>query len=189
MFQRLYRGLIAVFLLFQLLAVANGENREIRILYINDFHGFAEPYRPLGSDELLGGMAWLASEVNRLREGKPTLLLAAGDMIQGNNWANLFRGESAMGLMNLMGFDAMVVGNHEFDFGQEVLKKRVSEAFFPVLGANVKGLEGLKPYVTKGVGGIRVGIIGVVTEDTSVSTSPKNVAGLDFLSPTSTVEK
>jgi 5'-nucleotidase / UDP-sugar diphosphatase len=189
MFQRLYRGLIAVFLLFQLLAVANGENREIRILYINDFHGFAEPYRPLGSDELLGGMAWLASEVNRLRGGKPTLLLAAGDMIQGNNWANLFRGESAMGLMNLMGFDAMVVGNHEFDFGQEVLKKRVSEAFFPVLGANVKGLEGLKPYVTKGVGGIRVGIIGVVTEDTSVSTSPKNVAGLDFLPPTSTVEK
>jgi 5'-nucleotidase/UDP-sugar diphosphatase len=189
MLQRLYLGLLAVFFLLQLVPVAYGENREIRILYINDFHGFAEPYRPLGSDEPLGGMAWLSSEVKRLRQGKPTLLLAAGDMIQGNNWANLFRGESAMGLMNLMGFDAMVVGNHEFDFGQEVLKKRVSEAFFPVLGANVKGLEGLKPYVTKEVGGMKVGIIGVVTEDTPVSTSPKNVAGLEFVSPASAVEK
>jgi 2',3'-cyclic-nucleotide 2'-phosphodiesterase (5'-nucleotidase family) len=189
MLQRLYRGLLVVLFLLQPVAVAYGENREIRILHTNDFHGFAEPYQPLGSNELLGGMAYLASEVNRLRQGKPTVLLAAGDMIQGNNWANLFQGESVMGLMNLMGFDAMVVGNHEFDFGQEVLKKRVSEAIFPVLGANVKGLEGLKPYVTKEVGGIKVGIIGVVTEDTPVSTSPKNVAGLEFLSPKSTVEK
>jgi 5'-nucleotidase/UDP-sugar diphosphatase len=189
MLRRCYLGMFAFFLFLQVGALAHGENREIRILHTNDFHGFAEPYQPLGSNELLGGMAYLASEVNRLRQGKPTLFLAAGDMIQGNNWANLFQGESAVDLMNRMQFDAMVVGNHEFDFGQEVLKKRVSEAIFPVLGANVKGLEGLRPYVVKEVGGIRVGIIGVVTEDTPVSTTPKNVAGLEFLSPASTVEK
>ena len=187
--QRLNRGLFVVLLLLQLVTVAYGEDGEIRILHINDFHGFAEPYQPLGSNEPLGGMAYLASEANRLRQEKPSLFLAAGDMIQGNNWANLFQGESVMGLMNLMGFDVMAVGNHEFDFGQEVLKKRVSEAIFPVLGANVNGLGGLKPYVTKEVGGIKVGIVGVVTEDTPVSTSPRNVAGLEFLSPMSTVEK
>jgi 2',3'-cyclic-nucleotide 2'-phosphodiesterase (5'-nucleotidase family) len=83
----------------------------------------------------------------------------------------------------------MVVGNHEFDFGQEVLKRRISEASFPVLGANVRGMEGLKPYVIKELEGIKVAVIGVVTEDTPVSTSPKNVMGLEFLSPFSTTEK
>ena len=67
-------------------------------------------------------------------------MLSAGDMIQGNNWTNLFQGESVIELMNAMRFDAMVVGNHEFDFGQDVLRKRISEAKFPVLGANVEGL-------------------------------------------------
>jgi 2',3'-cyclic-nucleotide 2'-phosphodiesterase (5'-nucleotidase family) len=71
-------------------------------------------------------------------------------MIQGNNWANLFQGESVIELMNEMRFDAMVVGNHEFDFGLKAFEKRISEAKFPVLGANVQGLDGLKSYVIKG---------------------------------------
>jgi 5'-nucleotidase/UDP-sugar diphosphatase len=83
----------------------------------------------------------------------------------------------------------MVLGNHEFDFGQEVLKKRISEAKFPVLGANVKGLENLKPLVIKELQGVRIGIIGIVTEETPVATHPRNVFGLRFLSPVETVEK
>ncbi|MCX5908521.1 MAG: metallophosphoesterase, partial [Deltaproteobacteria bacterium] len=150
---------------------------------MNDFHGFAEPYKPFGSQELLGGVAYLAARVNALRQEKPTLLLAAGDMIQGNNWANLSQGESVIGLMNAMQFDAMVVGNHEFDFGQEVLKRRIAEAKFPVLGANVEGVESLKPYIIKELQGIRIALIGVVTEETPVSTHPRNVSGLRFLSP------
>lgn len=117
------------------------DQTEIRILYVNDFHGFAEPYKPFGPDEMLGGIAYLAARMNALRNEKVSLLLSAGDMIQGNNWANLSQGESVIELMNTMRFDAMVVGNHEFDFGQDVLKKRISEAKFPVLGVNVKGLD------------------------------------------------
>jgi len=168
---------------------ASAQTGEIRILYLNDFHGFAEPYRPLGSKEFLGGLAILAAKTNQLREERPSLLLAAGDMIQGDNWANLFQGESVIKAMNRMRFDAMVVGNHEFDFGQEVLRRRISEASFPVLGANVGGVEGLQSHTIKLLGGIKVGIIGAVTEDTPVSTSPKNVADLVFLSPFSVVEK
>ncbi len=189
MIRRFYRVLFAGFLLLQMVVSVHGKTTEIRILHLNDFHGFAQPYQPLGSNEPLGGIAYLASEVNRLRQEKPALLLAAGDMIQGNNWANLFQGESVIELMNLMRFDAVVVGNHEFDFGQDLLKKRISEAAFPFLGANVKGMEGLKRYVIREVAGIKIAIVGVVTEDTPVSTSPKNVMGLQFLSPVSTVEK
>jgi len=81
----------------------------------------------------------------------------------------------------------MVAGNHEFDFGQEVLKKSISEASFPVLGANVEGVGLLKPYVIKELDMIRIAIIGLTTEDTPVSTHPRNVYGLKFLPPADTV--
>ncbi len=161
----------------------------IRVLHINDFHGFAGPYTPLGSDEMLGGIAYLSAKANKLRAEKPSLFLAAGDMIQGNNWANLTQGESVIELMNLMRFDAMVVGNHEFDFGQDILKKRVAEAKFPVLGANVEGLEVLTPYAIKEIAGVKVAILGVVTDETPVSTHPGNVAGLTFIHPEAAVKK
>ena len=138
---------------------------------------------------MLGGIPYLATKVHELRKEKPTLLLSAGDMIQGNNWANLFQGESVIEWMNEMRFDAMVLGNHEFDFGQEVLKKRISEARFSVLGANIEGLDHLKPYVIKELKGIKVAIIGIVTEDVPLSTHPRNVASLRFLSPIETVGK
>ena len=162
---------------------------DLKILYVNDFHGFAEPYKPTGSDAPLGGIAYLAGAVDRARGKQPSLLLAAGDMIQGNPWANLFRGKSTIDVMNAMRFDAMVVGNHEFDFGPKVLKERMAQARFPVLGANVKGFPALKPYVIKNLQGVRIAIIGVVTPETPVATHPRNVAGLTFSTPESAVKK
>jgi 2',3'-cyclic-nucleotide 2'-phosphodiesterase (5'-nucleotidase family) len=163
--------------------------REIRILHMNDFHGFAVGYKPYGSDEIQGGLPYLAARIEELRAEKPTLFLAAGDMIQGNNWANLFQGKSSIEAMNAMNFDAMVVGNHEFDFGQAILKERISEANFPVLGANVIGLNMLKPYIVRDLDGISIAVIGIVTGDTPVTTHPRNVTGLRFLSPEDTVEQ
>jgi 2',3'-cyclic-nucleotide 2'-phosphodiesterase (5'-nucleotidase family) len=171
------------------LSFANGEQAEIRILHVNDFHGFAEPYKTFGSNERVGGIAYLAAKVEEVRKERPSFLLSAGDMIQGNNWANLFQGESVIELMNEMRFDAMVVGNHEFDFGPEVLKKRVSEANFPVLGANVEGLKILTPYIIKELRGAKIAIIGLVTEDVPISTHPRNIPGIKFSSPMDTVEK
>ncbi len=168
---------------------AYGQRAEIRVLHINDFHGFAEPHKPLGSGELLGGISYLAKKANELRKERPSLLLSSGDMIQGDNWANLFQGESVIKWMNEMKFDAMVVGNHEFDFGQEILKKRISEARFPILGANVEGLSSVKPYIIKELHGVKIAIVGVTTGDTPVITHPKNVIGLEFQSPADTVEK
>ena len=165
------------------------ETREIRILHVNDFHGYAVEYKPFGSGELRGGISYLAWKADILRKEKPTILLAAGDMIQGNSWANIFEGKPVIEVMNEMRFDAMVVGNHEFDFGQSVLKKRISQARFPVLGANVEGMAALKPYVIKEVEGVKIAIIGVVTEDAPVTTHPKNMVGLKILPPIETVQK
>jgi len=176
-------NLVLTFLFFCSAATWAGEPVNLRILHLNDFHGFAEPNKSAGNPERLGGIAYLAGEVNRLRSERPTLLLAAGDMIQGNPWANLFEGKSTIEVMNAMQFSAMVLGNHEFDFGQEVLKKRLEEARFPVLAANVQGLTGIKPYVIKELSGLKIAIIGLVTENTPTATHPKNVKGLIFVSP------
>lgn len=182
--------LIACFiLLFATAPISYANQHEIRILHINDFHGFADAYKPYGSDDAQGGLAYLAARAEELRSEKPTLFLAAGDMIQGNNWANIFQGKSSIEAMNAMKFDALVVGNHEFDFGQTILKERIKEANFPVLGANVLGLNTLKPYIIKNLDGLSIAVIGVVTGDTPVSTHPKNVSGLQFLFPVDTVEK
>lgn len=161
----------------------------IRILHINDFHGFGEEQRSSFGDNMVGGAPYMAGIVNRLRSERQSLLLSAGDMIQGSNWANLFKGKSVIELMNKMRFDAMVAGNHEFDFGQAVLRERIREAKFPILGANIVGLEDIKPYIIKELNGVRIGIIGVITEETQILTHPDNIKGITFLSPVDVVKK
>jgi 2',3'-cyclic-nucleotide 2'-phosphodiesterase (5'-nucleotidase family) len=182
-------ALLSLLLLLLLTPWGYAAQVDLKILYVNDFHSFAEPYKPTGSDAPLGGIAYLAGAVDRARGKQPSLLLSAGDMIQGNPWANLVRGKSTIEVMNAMRFDAMVVGNHEFDFGPKVLKERMAQARFPFLGANVKGISALKPYVIKNLQGVRIAIIGVVTPEIAVTTHPRNVAGLTFSTPESAVKK
>jgi 5'-nucleotidase/UDP-sugar diphosphatase len=169
-------------------APASG-GQEIRILYLNDLHGYVHPHKGPGSQEDYGGVARLATRLKVLRGEKPALLLAAGDMIQGSSWANFSRGKSVIALMNALHFDAMVLGNHEFDFGQDVLKERIQEATFPVLAANVGGFPPVTPYLLRELGGVRIGIIGIVTEETSYTTHPKNVEGLIFYPAAEVTEK
>ncbi len=184
------RFLVACFaLLFAVSLSSCASQREIRILHINDFHGFEEADTPYGSEDAQGGLAYLAARAEQLRAEKPTLFLAAGDMIQGGNWANIFQGRSSVEAMNAMKLDALAVGNHEFDFGQKVLEERIEEANFPVLGANVLGISTLKPYIVRELDGLSIAVIGVVTGDAPVSTHPRNVSGLQFLPPVDTVEK
>jgi 2',3'-cyclic-nucleotide 2'-phosphodiesterase (5'-nucleotidase family) len=154
--RKIWIFLVCSFFIISFISLVYGQQQEIRILHVNDFHGFAVEYRPYGSNDMQGGLAYLAGKVDKLRSEKPSLLLAAGDMIQGNNWANLFQGKSVIEAMNVMGFDAMVVGNHEFDYGQDVLRERIAEANFPVLGANVTGASELKQYVIKELEGVRM---------------------------------
>lgn len=164
-------------------ALALAEPRSIRILHLNDFHGFVRPTTAVSMSRPSGGAARLAEEINRLRAEKPSLLLAAGDMIQGDSWANLTSGAAVIDLMNLLRFDAMTTGNHEFDFGQEILKERIRQASFPLLAANVSGLEPLQPYTIINRGGLRIGIIGLVTDETPETSHPRNTSGLIFTSP------
>jgi len=187
--KRLYIFLSIIFLVFFISSFALCEDTVIRLLYVNDFHGFAEEQRSDFTGGMVGGAPYLAGMIDRLRQDRPSLLLSAGDMIQGSNWANLFQGKSVIEIMNRMGFDAMALGNHEFDFGIDTLKERIKEARFPYLGANIIGLEGIQPFIIKELKGVRIAIIGLATEETPIYTHPDNVRGLIFQLPFDTAER
>ncbi len=174
--------LILISLILSFIFVFNAFCEEIglRILYVNDFHGFAQEQKSNFTGKMVGGIPYLAGLIDKHRKEKQSLLLSAGDMIQGSNWANLFQGRSVIEVMNLMGFDAMTLGNHEFDFGVDVLRQRIAEANFPCLGANIIGIPEVKPYIIKELKGIKIGIIGLTLEDTPIYTLPNNVKGLIF---------
>lgn len=177
------RYLLCLVLLLTCACQAFAEPVTIRILHINDLHGFANPVTTPGANTPLGGAARLAKQIKQLRTQHPSLLLAAGDMIQGDTWARLTEGKNVIELMNLLGVDAMTLGNHEFDYGQTVLKRRIEEATFPMLAANLNGLPTTIPRIYFNRMGVRIAVIGLVTEETPQSSHPRNVTGLTFSSP------
>jgi len=159
----------------------------ITLLHTNDIHGrvLAFDDRTYGPD--VGGMPRIATLSREIRSENPrTLLLDAGDLFSGTPVSSFFEGEAEMLGALLAGYDAIAIGNHEFDFGQEVLKEYVDYFPIPLLGANTVYEDG-SPFAPGHVifclYGVRVLVMGLVTTATPVVTHPKNVVGLQFLDP------
>jgi 5'-nucleotidase/UDP-sugar diphosphatase len=169
---------------------APGAAETITILYTNDLHGAVEP-----DAKGHGGLVNLVSLVDQLRAEDPghTLLLDAGDSFQGTYVSNSTQGEVVMAAMNIAGYDAWTLGNHEFDWGQEVLRARIDQAAFPALAANVidtstaKVWDAVQPYTILHAGQVRVGVLGLAYPDTPGITKPQDVAGLEFRGAVETV--
>jgi len=164
----------------------------LTILHVNDYHGRVNPSidKTIDADNPVGGAAYLAAMIKRERAVNPggTVLLAAGDMFQGSPVSNLAYGAPVMHIMNELKFDAMALGNHEFDWGVGVLERLRREAHFPFLAANIVDphgnlLPGMKRYVILRKGQTKVAVIGVTTPETRYTTKPDNVKNLTFLSP------
>lgn len=162
--------------------------KTITILHTNDSHARVEEAEFDGM-----GFAKLSAIVKEKRANDPnTLLLDAGDTFHGSNFATLVRGESIPQVMNEVGYDAMAAGNHDFDYGYERLLELREIADFPVLSANVKYPDGrlvLEPYVVKTVDGVKLGIFGLTTPETTFKTHPDNVAGLVFEDPAAVAQE
>ncbi|WP_202707375.1 5'-nucleotidase C-terminal domain-containing protein [Sporosalibacterium faouarense] len=156
-----------------------GGYKTLTIAHTNDMHGFfiEGDYDGMGASKM-------TTKIKELRESSNNfLLLDAGDATQGNNLVTLSEGENAIKIMNEIGYDAMVAGNHEFDYGKDRLKELEEMADFPILGANVvkeDGTDFLNNNHIFEMDGIKVGVFGLATPETTYKSHPKNTEGLIF---------
>lgn len=162
---------------------------QLTVLSTNDLHGALEPkVHPWSGGRPVGGAATLGGYVARARAANPdgTLLLDGGDIMQGTPISNLAQGESVIAAFNAIGYDAAAVGNHEFDWGIETLERRIAQARFPLLTANVVLKAGgvappwAVPTAIVERKGLRIGLIGLTTQSTPVATLPAHVAEFQF---------
>ena len=163
---------------------------QLTILYTNDFHSAFEPIPAywLPGSPRLGGAAHLATLVDRERAAAPgAFLFDSGDMFTGTV-SSLTRGEALMDFMSLLRYDAMGVGNHEFDYGWQPFDRAMLRVPFPVLCANVRhrgsGIRFARQYARYERNGLRVGVIGVMGSAAARNTiMPSKVAELEFTDP------
>jgi 2',3'-cyclic-nucleotide 2'-phosphodiesterase (5'-nucleotidase family) len=169
-------------------AGADVEPVRVRIVHTNDFHGHLLPQQPGPDGRALGGSAVLAAHFDsaRVRFDGPTVLLSAGDVMQGTAVSNLSWGRAAIAVYNEKGYDAAAVGNHEFDWGQDTLRARIAESGFPWLAANLyltgtdRHPEWVRPWTMIDRGGVRVAVIGLALETTPDVVMAGRTEGLDF---------
>ncbi len=167
-----------------------GGEHELTLLYTNDFHSAFDPIPAywLEGSPRLGGAAHLAALIERERAAaKTSFLLDSGDMFTGT-MSLLTQGEALMEMMTVMGYDAMGVGNHEFDYGWEVFERQITRVPFPILCCNVryKGacVPFCRPYTILERDGVRLGVVGVMGWRAARFTiMPSKVAELAFTDP------
>ncbi|NDV02351.1 bifunctional metallophosphatase/5'-nucleotidase [Pseudoroseicyclus tamaricis] len=171
-----------------LVAGAAQADFDLTVLHTNDFHARFEPISAFDSTcpaedneagECFGGTARLVTAIADARERhENSILVDGGDQFQGSLFYTYYKGEMAAEFMNQLGYDAMTVGNHEFDDGPEVLRGFMDAVDFPVLmsNADVSGEELLADVLEKSttieVGGETIGLIGLTPQDTDELASP-----------------
>ncbi|WDZ76027.1 5'-nucleotidase C-terminal domain-containing protein [Ensifer adhaerens] len=195
-----------------ILALSSGAafaDYELNILHINDLHSRIESINKFdstcsaeeeGKNECFGGVARLKALIDQKRQelsGRNVLLLNAGDNFQGSLFFTTYKGLAEAEFLNLMKFDAMTVGNHEFDESEDGLAGFLDKITFPVVTANVlpsfksKIGDRIKPSIVLEVGGQKVGIVGAVANDTPELSSPGPdiLIGDDVATTTAAVEE
>jgi 2',3'-cyclic-nucleotide 2'-phosphodiesterase/3'-nucleotidase len=196
--------LALLLVLVPLAASASGaETVTVTVLATTDTHGYIYPYDYYTRQPAARGLAAAATLVEAVRRETPyTLLVDCGDTIQGSPLASVYEvaarageartPEPMMLVMNRIGYDAMVVGNHDFNFGLGNLAAARATARFPWLSANTEThgvLPPFAPYLLKTVGGVKVAIIGITTAAIPQWEKPEQIRGLSWLNPEAGVRR
>ena len=166
--------------------IANARYPVARVLETTDFHGAMEP--GTRGPRHRGGSVGLAQTIAGLRAENPegTVLLDGGDAFQGTMISNYSFGRAVVEQMNRLGYTAMAIGNHEFDWTVDTLARRVDEMRFAALAANVtEARSGKRPRWARSDTlvrrrGVRIGVLGLAYSKTASATHPRNVTTLRF---------
>lgn len=168
--------------------VARSRYPVVTILHLNDLHGYIAE-RLDNNNKPFGGMARVATVVAETRRQNPwTLMVDSGDHIQGAPIANFFYGSNVIEAYNAIQLDLATFGNHEFDWGRETIEKRMNEAKYDYICANlIDSKSGQlftgKGYVVKEVGPVTLGFTGLITPELPTLVNPKRIEGLQVLDP------
>jgi 5'-nucleotidase len=168
---------------------APAQLKHITLLQVNDVYQEA----PVDQGKR-GGLARVATLRKQIVARQPdTLFLLAGDTLSPSVASRAFKGAQMIACWNALGVDYAVFGNHEFDFGPDVLKQRIAESKFQWICANVidkstgKPFGNVPPYVIREIGGVKLGIIGLLTADTSRTSHVG--ADIEIADPCKTVKR
>ena len=172
-------------------SVPKTTEKDLVLVHTNDVHGRIVEEKGRDKSTSVVGDAKLATviENERAKKDQTTVVLDAGDAFQGLPISNSSKGEERAKILNEINYDAMAVGNHEFDFGLDEAKKYKEILKFPLLSANtyVNGARLFEASTIidkdKSVKGDEVVVIGVTTPETATKTHPKNVQGVTFKDP------
>ncbi len=151
----------------------------ITVFHTNDVHSRIE-----GNDKDLIGYAKLAAIVKDARAAGGVLLLDAGDVLHGMSLATMVQGQSIVDMMNLVGYDAMTPGNHDFNYGYDRLKELEEGLDCDMVNANImleNGDGAFKPFVIKEVSGKKIAIVGGANPQIKSAIHPNHTKGLQFL--------
>lgn len=195
---RLVMGLLPFYLFTFLPLNADAKKqKQLVVLHTNDTHSTIMPLNPNLENQDIAGRAGFLRRISMIKEERkqnPDLLLFdSGDFSQGSGYYTLFKGEVEIGLMNEMGYDAVTIGNHEFDFGMDNMAKLFRMAKFPIVCSNYdcKGtvLEDLvKPYITLRRGDVKIGVFALAPKLKGL-VFDGNCEGITFLDPAETAQK
>lgn len=169
-----------------LLDTATKDLTIITTMSTSDIHGNMVPYTPSGSSIEVGGSAraaWLFDEAERRNPN--TLIIDGGDSPYNTDLANISLGKSSVDVMNAQGYDATVLGNHDFDYSFDNLLSLADRAEYAMLSANTYWKDGtypeqFEPYIVKEVGGVKVAIVGLTDDGSKATTHYANTQDIDF---------
>jgi len=162
--------LITIMIVAATLVGHAAKKKQLTILHTNDTHSCIYPLNRNLADTVVAGRGGFLRRVAMIKEQREKhpglLLLDSGDFSQGSPYYTMYKGDVEIELMNLMGYDAATIGNHEFDFGVENMARLFKKAKFPIVCANYDftgtALEGIvKPYVIIRRDGLKIGIFGL----------------------------
>ena len=183
---------ISIFFIFVLaVSVVAKAQKQIVILHTNDTHSTIEPVSKFSKVKEAAGKAGCvrrATMVKQLREQNPDILLFdSGDFSQGSTFYTMYKGDVEVGLMNIMGYDAATIGNHEFDFGLDNLARLARQAKFPIVCSNCDFTgtpcqDVIKKYCVVVRDGVRIGVFGLTPKIEGL-VMKENIAGVKYIDP------
>jgi len=160
----------------------------LTLLFTNDTHNRLEPFEHLGLKKKVGGVIRRSRFFESVKKSNPqTLILDAGDVFQGTPFYNFYLGEPDIRAMNIMGYDAMTMGNHDLDNGMLNLRKQVQYSHFPLLCANVteksSGLLIFRPFQIFERQGLKIAVLGFLSEHAWQAVAQQRKEGYVFHDP------